>query len=58
MPQVSGENSLSGSDHIQCNKQKTVPNDHVTKTGKVRGKNQLNSSLVFAKQLVKPGWAA
>ena len=47
MPQVRSEDSLSGYDHEQCNK-KTVPNDHVTKTGKVRGKNQLNSSLVFA----------
>lgn len=48
MTQVSREDSLSGCDHEQRNKEKTVPNDHVTKTGKVRGKNQLNSSLVFA----------
>lgn len=33
-------------------------NNHVTKTGKLRDKNQLNSPLMFAQWLVKLGRAA
>lgn len=35
-----------------------IPNNHVTKTGKLKDKNQLNSLLVFVQLLTKPGWKA